>query len=61
MKKEGKGRGEKEKKTKKEKKREEKEEEEDRASFYVPETRMESKEVEEGILSLAKRKKRLGE
>lgn len=30
-------------------------------SFYVPETRMESKEVEEGISSLARRKKRLGE
>lgn len=58
MKKEG-GKG---KKTKK-RKRSEEEEKKKKAepSFYVPETRMESKEVEEGISSLARRKKRLGE
>lgn len=54
--------GGKEKKTKK-RKRNEEEEKKKKAepSFYVPETRMESKEVEEGISSLARRKKRLGE
>lgn len=54
--------GGKEKKTKK-RKRSEEEEKKKKAepSFYVPETRMESKEVEEGISSLARRKKRLGE